>query len=136
MIRGWKQGLLALPGVGVTMLPKLTCPLCWPAYASLLSSFGLGFLIRTIYLVPLTVMLLVLALAALALRASKRRGYGPFLIAFPAAAAVLLGKFLLESNLMTYSAVAVLVGASLWNAWPRRATSSRVTTCPSCPRTS
>jgi mercuric ion transport protein len=38
-----KQGLLALPGVGVSLLPKLTCPACWPAYAGLLSSVGLGF---------------------------------------------------------------------------------------------
>ncbi len=37
----WKHGLLALPGVGVSILPKLACPLCWPAYAGLLSSIGL-----------------------------------------------------------------------------------------------
>ena len=125
MIRTWKQGLLALPGVGVAMLPKLACPLCWPAYAGLLSSLGLGFLISTTYLLPLSAAFLILALAALAFRARKRRGYGPFLLGFIAAAAVLLGKFLWESNPMTYAAVGVLVGASLWNAWPRRLASSQ-----------
>ena len=126
MIRTWKQGLLALPGVGVAMLPKLGCPLCWPAYAGLLSSLGLGFLISTTYLLPLSAAFLILALAALAFRARKRRGYGPFLLGFIAAAAVLLGKFLWESNPTIYSAVGLLVGASLWNAWPRRLASSQV----------
>ncbi len=38
-----KLGLLAVPGVVVSLLPSLTCPLCWPGYAALLSSFGLAF---------------------------------------------------------------------------------------------
>jgi hypothetical protein len=46
----WKQALLAAPGVGVSLLPKLVCPLCWPAYAGLLSTFGLGFLISRLTL--------------------------------------------------------------------------------------
>lgn len=120
MSRTWKQGLLALPGVGVALLPKLACPLCWPAYAGLLSSLGLGFLISTPYLVPLTIAFLILALAALAFRATRRRGYGPFLLGLIAAVAVLLGKFLWESSPTIYSAVGVLVGASMWNAWPSR----------------
>ena len=76
MNRTWKQGLLALPSVGVSILPKLACQACWPAYAGLLSSVGLGFLISTVYLLPLTAAFLLLAVAALAFRANKRRGYG------------------------------------------------------------
>ena len=128
MSRTWKQGLLALPGVSVAILPKLACSLCWPAYAGLLSSLGLGFLISTTYLLPLTIAFFILALAALAFRATKRRGYGPFLLGLIAAVGVLLGKFLLESNPMTYGAVGTLVIASLWNAWPRRETSGQVRT--------
>jgi hypothetical protein len=60
----WKQGLLALPSVAFSMLPKLACPACWPAYAGLLTSVGLGFLISTVYLLPLTIAFLVLALGA------------------------------------------------------------------------
>lgn len=119
-----------MPGVGVAMLPKLACPLCWPAYAGLLSSLGLGFLISTAYLLPLTIGFLILALAALAFRATKRRGYGPFLLGLIAGVCVLVGKFLWESNPMTYGAVGVLVGASLWNAWPRRQPSNEVTASP------
>jgi hypothetical protein len=88
----WKQGLLALPGVGVSLLPKLACPLCWPAYAGLLSSVGLGFLISAAYLLPLTAGFLVVALGAMAFKAKSRHGYGPFLLGLLAAAAVLFGE--------------------------------------------
>src|SRR6185436_814844 len=37
--RLWRQALLTIPGIGVALLPKLACPLCWPAYAGILSSF-------------------------------------------------------------------------------------------------
>ncbi len=125
-----KQGLLALPGVGFSMLPKLACPLCWPAYAGLLSSVGLGFLISTVYLLPLTAAFLLLAVAALAFRANKRRGYGPFVLGVVAGSAVLLGKFGWESKVMMYTALGMLVVASLWNAWPLRERAM----CPECER--
>src|SRR6266852_2234551 len=72
MNRTWKQSLMTLPGVGAAILPKLACPACWPAYAALLSSVGLGFLISTVYLLPLPVALLSLALGAIAFRAKQR----------------------------------------------------------------
>src|SRR5919197_938747 len=115
MSRTWKQGLVALPGVGVSLLPKLACPLCWPAYAGLLSSVGLGFLISAKYLLPLTVAFLVLALAALAFRAKNRHGYGPVVFGVVATVGILVGKFQSESTRALYGAVGLLVIASLWN---------------------
>lgn len=117
MSRNRKQGLLALPGIGVAMLPKLACPVCWPAYAGLLSSIGLGFLISAAYLLPLTIAFLTLTLAALAYRAKHRRGFGPFWLGLFAALGILLGKFLWGANAAIYSAVGTLVVACLWNAW-------------------
>lgn len=116
MSRAWKQGLLALPGVSVSMLPKLACPACWPAYAGLLSSVGLGFLISTAYLLPLTAAFLALGVWMLVFRASKRHGYGPFLLGLAAAIGVLFGKFAWDSRFGVYGAVGMLVVASLWNA--------------------
>lgn len=124
MSRTWKQSLVALPGVGVSLLPKLACPLCWPAYAGLLSSVGLGFLISTKYLLPLTIAFLGIALGALAFRAKNRHGYWPFVLGLIAAIGVLVGKFVWDSNAALYGAVALLVMASLWNAWPLRVTSA------------
>jgi len=62
MSRAWKSTWSLSPGIGVSLLPTLACPLCWPAYAGLLSSLGLGFLISTKYLFPLTVVFLAVAL--------------------------------------------------------------------------
>lgn len=63
----WKEGVIAGPAVGVSLLPKFVCPLCSPAYAALLSSLGLGFLVSTTYLLPLTFVFLSLAIGALGL---------------------------------------------------------------------
>jgi len=121
MSRTWKQGLATIPGVSLSLLPKLVCPFCWPAYAGLLSSVGLGFLISARYLLAVTAAFLVVAVGALAFRANRRRGYGPFVLGLFAAVGVLVGKFWWESNPMIYAAVALLVMASVWNAWPHRA---------------
>jgi hypothetical protein len=125
----WKQGLLALPSVGFSMLPKLACPACWPAYAGLLTSVGLGFLISAVYLLPLTVAFLVLALGAMVFRARERHGYRPFLLGMVATSGVLVGKFVWESSPAIYGSIGLLVMASLWNTWPRRDKSNQEATC-------
>jgi mercuric ion transport protein len=111
---------VVLPGIGASVLPKLICPACWPAYAGLLSTAGLGFLISAAYLLPLTTVFLALAVAALGFRANTRHGYGPFQLGLIAATAILLGKFVRDSALLVYGAVGLLMLASAWNAWPRR----------------
>ena len=124
-----RQVWLTAPGIAVAMLPKLLCPLCWPLYAGVVSSVGLGFLIGTAYLLPITSAFLVLTLAILGFGATKRRGFGPLLAGAFGSAAVLIGKFYLESNPIMYGGVGLLVVASMWNASLRRA---KTTECPSC----
>jgi hypothetical protein len=119
-LRGWKGSLLSAPGIALAFLPKLACPACWPALSGVFASLGLGFLLDAAYLLPLTATFLALALAALAYRARRRRGYGPFAVGLAAAAVVMIGKFLFESDWALYGGVSLLIAASLWNAWPRR----------------
>lgn len=119
----------AVPGVVLALLPKGLCPACWPAYAAVLSSLGLGFLIEDRYLLPITIAALLLATLALAYRARARRGYGPALVGVAAGAALVLGKFALDlPDAFAYASVAVFAGAAIWNAWPIR----RAASCPSC----
>ena len=118
--RTWKETALAVPGVGVSMLPKVICPICSPAYAVVLSSVGLGFLVSTTYLLPVTVVFLAVAVGALGFRASTRRGLTPFWIGVTAASSVVAGKFWLDSVTITYAGVGLLVVASVWNVIPRR----------------
>jgi hypothetical protein len=116
-----KQGLFALPGIGVSLLPKVACPLCWPAYGGLLGSVGLGFLLSATYLPLVTGAFLVTAVAALGYRARGRRGYGPLTLGLAASVVILTFKFVIEFSAGTYLGVGLLILASLWNTWPRYA---------------
>jgi hypothetical protein len=117
-----------VPGVGISLLPKLICPLCWPAYAGLLSTLGLGFLISSRNLLVVTALVLTVAVAGLAFRGGQRRGYTPALSGVAASAAILLGKFYLESPATMYGGLGLLLAASLWNSWPTKPGVA----CPQC----
>lgn len=124
----WRSNLAMLPGIGFAFLPKIACPACWPAYAGVLTSLGLGFLLDVRWLFPLTAAFLLIAVVALGFRAQRRRGFGPFFVGLGAAAIVLAGKFGFENDLAMYAGLGLLVAASIWNTWPRRATPA----CPAC----
>jgi len=127
---GWRSSLAALPGIGASLLPAGICPACWPAYAGLLSSLGLGFLTENAWLFPLTLVFLLIAVGSLGFRARRRRGYGPFALGLLASAILLTGKFHFASDPAMYGGIALLVAASVWNGWPRKLTTEG--SCPAC----
>ena len=105
-------------GMGAWLVPAGVCPMCWPAYAGAATSLGFGFTLSAGFLVPLAALLLALSLFALAYRAEKRRGYGPLVLGVVGALGVLSGKLLLSSELLSYVALAAVLGAAVWNVWP------------------
>lgn len=115
----WSSPAATLPTFGVALLPKLTCAACWPAYANLLSALGLGFINFTPYLLPFTLLFLVISWVVLGYRARYRRGYGPLCMGVAAGALLLIGKFGFGSDPALYSGIVLLMGASVWNVWPR-----------------
>ncbi|MBL4574947.1 MAG: MerC domain-containing protein [Opitutaceae bacterium] len=129
---GWRTSFAVLPGIGASLLPVGFCPACWPAYAGLLSVLGLGFLLETSYLLPLTGFFLAVAVASMAYRAKGRRGYGPFVLGLIAVTVVFVGKFVSESSTAMYGGLITLIGASLWNAWPKKQIGSTKETCAAC----
>lgn len=112
--------------VGASLLPSLSCPACWPAYASVLSTVGLSFLGESKYLLWLNAAALLLSLIVLWRRARKA-GYIPVAIAALAALAILSGKFWLNSNLMSWTGAAALLAGFVWSG-----TKSKPATCTSC----
>jgi mercuric ion transport protein len=126
---GWRSSIAAAPGILLAFLPKIACPVCWPAYAGVLSAVGLGFLMKPEFLLPSMLVFLTIAVASLAFRAKRRRGFRPALLGLCASALVVYGKFTLDSDALMYGGIALLVAASLWNAWPRKKSS---TACPAC----
>jgi len=113
-----KAGLSTIPAILIAMAPQVFCPACWPAYAGILSSLGIGFVNYTPYLLPATITLLLVALTAFAYGANKRRGYGPLIAGFVSSVLIVVGKFYLEMDMVLYSGAIVLMSASIWNAWP------------------
>ncbi len=117
---GWKGIFAVVPLIGAVMIPGISCPACWPAYAGLLGSLGLGFVNYSPYLFWLTVLFLILAVVSLGYKANNRRGYKPFILGVFAAVIVIIGKFLFISNLVTYGGIILLIAVSIWNSWPKR----------------
>lgn len=116
-----KKIFMALPSFiasGVVALPVLTCPACWPLYAGLLSASGLGFVNYTPFLLPLTVLLLVVAIIPLAWKMQQRWGSKPLLTGLAGTALIMFGKFCLGSQPLYYAGIAILLAASIWNIWP------------------
>lgn len=128
--RGWWGILASLPAVGAAALPIGICPACWPIYAGVLGSLGLGFLLESVYLLPLMILFLGLALFALAFRARTRRGYGPLALGAASVALVLVFKFAYPVTPWVYAGLAGLMTASVWNAWPKKKVNTAP--CPAC----
>jgi hypothetical protein len=124
----WKRSFLAVPGIVLSVVPFGICPACWPLYAGVLSALGLSFLLSSTYLLPPTALFLLVSVFTLAFRARARRGYGPFALGLVATTLILWGKFSLESNVLAYAGVGLLISSSLWNSWPRPAAGQ----CPRC----
>ena len=115
-----KGALLSGTSLGVSLLPKGTCPLCWPAYAALLSAVGMRADILNRYLFPLTAGLMAVALLAMGWHANHRNGYGPVILAALASTALLSGKFLVKDPIVFYLGLGFFGLASVWNVMPRR----------------
>ncbi len=111
--------IVGIPAAALAALPF--CPACYPLYAGLVSSLGLTAFLDPGAQTGLTLVFLAIAVGALAFRARLRRGYRPLILGIGASLLVLAGKFGLGWNAITYTGVALVVGASVWNVWPRKA---------------
>jgi hypothetical protein len=127
-----KGRFLALPGVIFSVFPAMVCPGCWPAYSGLLAAVGLPFFPTSSYLLPMTVVFLLVAVAALGFRADERRGYWPFLLGVAASMVILVSRFVVDVRPGTYAGAGLLIAASIWNSAPRRTAVSL--SCTHCAR--
>lgn len=109
--------LSLLPMIGLVALPK--CPMCLAAYAGVLGSFGLLPWLQMTWS-PLLALLALAALIPLAYRWIRHRKAGPLLVGFLGVAALLAARWVTQAAFLLYPGVALLLGASLWNAWPAR----------------
>ena len=125
----WQTVAASFPAVGVALLPKLTCPLCFPAYAAVLGALGLEFVDYTPYLLPLTAAFLVVTAGVLALQTQRTGVVYPLLLGIAASALVLIGKFHFESEWLTIGGIVLLVASVFFGS---RMRSDSAVSCPAC----
>jgi hypothetical protein len=125
----WRAVAASLPAVGAALLPKLTCPLCFPAYAAVLGALGLEFFDYTPYLLQFTAAFLVVALAVLAVQTRRTGNVRPLLLGITASAIVLIGKFQFESEWLTIGGIVLLVAAIIIGS---RTKAISAVSCPAC----
>ncbi len=120
------EAAAVVPALGASLLPSLSCPACWPAYASLLSAVGLSFVGQSKYLLWLNLVALLVSLVVL-FRRVRTGGYAPLLIGALATLLILSGKFLLNSNPATWLGASGLLAAFFWSR-PK----AKPAGCPAC----
>ena len=116
----WIAFLTAVPSIFIALLPKLTCPMCWPAYTALLAALGLNFANYTPYLPVIIALLLIISLISIGYKAKTRRGYNPLWLGVIASLCIISGQFIWYSQALFFTGSILLISAAIWNAWPNK----------------
>jgi hypothetical protein len=116
----WVRSLAALPGALLPLLPSVSCPACVAAYAGVLSSLGLGFVLSERVLAPVILALLAVGVAGVAWSTRSHRHAGPLAATLLGSIAVIAGRLVWRVPPVLYVGIALLVAASLWNLWLKR----------------
>lgn len=120
--------LMAMSSALFALAPK--CPICFLAYFGI---FGVATSSASAYrawLVPITGFWLALTIAMLAFQRRGKRRYGPAVLGCVAALLLLIGKFVVDSQLMAFAGVATLLVAAVWRARIQPQISTLA--CPQC----
>jgi len=118
-IRSKPGGIIAaVSAIGIAFLPKISCPLCWPAYAGILSLVGLGFLLTGTNLLIVSSIFLGMVLVVFGLRARARRNFIPFWGALAGVLMLIGGKFIFENMPLFYTGTIFLTVAAIADMWP------------------
>lgn len=116
----WVRSLAMLPGAAVSLLPAVSCPACVAAYAGVLSSLGLGFVLSERVLAPVILAFLAIGIASVVWSTRSHHHAGPLLATVLGAIAVIVGRLAWRLPAVLYAGIALLVAASLWNLWLKR----------------
>jgi len=111
----WLQTIIAIPAAVLPLLPSFSCPVCVAAYAGLLSSLGLGFLLTDRVQRPLIVVFLIVSVAAVGWAAKQYKKVGPFVLVLMGSTAIIAGRLVWAMAPALYAGVACLVAGTVWN---------------------
>lgn len=123
-MRASPRALLALPGAVLPLLPAVTCPFCLSAYAGVVSTLGLGFLVNERVLLPLIAFFLGVSVSTVGWTTRSHRKKGPIAASIAGATLVVGGRIAFDVPVAVYLGVAMLLAGSGWNLWLKRRTPS------------
>lgn len=105
----------AIPAAVLTLLPSGTCPLCVAGNASVLSGFGLAFLLSTQFQSPLIAAFLLTTLAGVGWTGIKRRDSAPFAIVCAGSLAIIAARFLWSIPILVYVGAVFVIAGTIWS---------------------
>lgn len=105
-------------GTGGSVFAALCC-LGTPAVLAIVSSIGLGFLIRDAVLIPLLIAFLAATLAGLYLGTRQHQRHWALVLGLLGAVVLFASVALVGSGLMAGIGIAALIAASMLNVWLR-----------------
>ncbi len=111
----WLQTLIAIPAAVLPLLPSFSCPVCVAAYAGLLSSLGLGFLLTDRVQRPLIVAFLIVSVAGVGWAARQYNKIGPLVLVLLGSAGIIAGRLIWNIPSGLYVGVVCLVAGTVWN---------------------
>ncbi len=113
--RVWYQTIIAIPAAVLPILPSFSCPVCVAAYAGLLSSLRLGFLLTDRVQRPLIVAFLIVSVISVGWAANQYRRVGPLALVVLGSAAIVVGRLVWNVTPVLYVGVVSLVAGTAWN---------------------
>ncbi len=111
----WPQTIIAIPAAVLPLLPSFSCPVCVAAYAGLLSSLGLGFILTDRVQRPLIVAFLIVSVASVGWAAKQCKRVGPFRLVLLGSVAIVAGRLVWSVTPALYVGVVCLVAGTVWN---------------------
>jgi len=112
---GWLQTLIAVPAAVLPLLPSFSCPVCVAAYAGLLSSLGLGFLLTDRVQRPMIVAFLIVSVGSVAWGARQYKKIGPFLLVLIGSIGIVAGRLVWSIAPAIYVGALFVVAGAIWN---------------------
>ena len=112
--RNRRTALLTISAALFAIAPK--CPICFLAYFGVFGVAASSASAYRAWLPPITGFWLALTIAMLAFQRRGKPRYGPAVLGSIAALLLMGGKFVFDSQLMTFAGVVTLFAAAIWRA--------------------
>jgi len=108
---------VVLPSAALALIPK--CPLCWIAYGSITTAFGLTPLAAQRVAFGALTLMLILGAAAVIWRSIQLQVSGPLWTVSAGTVLSLVGGHAQGPAAIGYLGLCTVLGAAVWSAWPR-----------------